>query len=344
MSIPAQDLRALFMTRPGFREYVEYLVKNRNSNVLLASTRAYEYLFSFGAQLSTDIINECARGVYRTGNLEKAKAVRAAATTANVFTLPEACTTNPSAAVQQQCACLQGVNNCSALADAYFKQLTIYSTAHAQWQTDWNNYVAKTNTWNTNLSNEQKRLQDIRWTTHCNDIFDNCMAQEYVNKYGRDLLQTGTQGCDCFIGICGSQKTCRKSDNQVAVDITAWKNSNPKPSPPASEPQAPVPPGCNVMCCSMNISDLSADTINITELSQNCSQTINQTIADLTKSTTTTDTSTTTTTSTPPSTPPSTPSGTNQTFWEKNQLAIILSIVLIVLFLILVGIIVYKTM
>jgi len=71
-------------------------------------------------------------------------------------------------------------------------------------------------------------------------------------------------------------RSCRISDNEVDRQMITWTAKNPRPTiglPPTQITLKPI--NVNIQCCSQNISNVTADKVEISDIKQNCSQTNN---------------------------------------------------------------------
>jgi hypothetical protein len=122
--------------------------------------------------------------------------------------------------------------------------------------------------------------------------------------------------------------------------MSGWNSRNPQPTEPTFNENPPTAPsGNNIQCCSQLFSDISAASVNFTNIQQQCSQTIQNQINDATRPPPTTPPPTTPppTTRPPTTRPPTTPPPTTQSLAQLleqmkiPQEAIIFFIILVII-------------
>ena len=247
-------------------------------------------------------------------------------------------TKNP--ALAQPCACLKASNAISTALDLYQTQTTQYNTDLTSHNAAESQYQLDHSTWLTNKQNKINQLSsEIKaagcgWPKH----------QSCEDAFGSGWIEYNEQGGCKFWSptfyISGNQYNCKRSQDQITTDLGQWLSQNPEPSePPAFSESLPNFSSNNINCCSQVFSNISASTVNFTDIKQSCNQTILDGINAAKQNnptTSTTPTSTTPTSGSPTSgTKPTSGSPTSGTkpdkilFFKKYQTIIILIIIII---------------
>ena len=138
----------------------------------------------------------------------------------------------------------------------YNREKAKYETDHAAWVTRRNIYRAE--------------LNNIVRDSGCNN---SCGEDEYsIDKPCCGDSCSPFQRC-CF----GQEKNiCKKTVAAIDREILNWTAKNPEPTigpPPTQIALKSV--NVNIQCCSQNISNITADQLEISDVKQNCSQTNN---------------------------------------------------------------------
>jgi hypothetical protein len=148
-----------------------------------------------------------------------------------------------------------------------------YYTSVQQNRNDWKNKINDYAVWKTKetqLQNDTRRFKTCRPYTGTMAEWDSVCKQDYGNGwFVLPKINDSFEGCGLF-----AKGLCQRSPSQVTADLKVLGYNAFEP-PQVTEPKKPTPvEAANILCCSQNISGLTADNVSISGVSQNCNQTI----------------------------------------------------------------------
>lgn len=204
------------------------------------------------------------------------------------------------------CACKRASDAFVNLVKQYEDDFQNYNIKHAKYQ----NYLLQKQRWQQGYDNVQSAFAAQRQNGSCAAAWA-CGSSDCPSGWEDDGSVRGRTGNCRIAGVnTGCSIRCKPSSSTIDAHMNEWKRTNPEPEAVAPPGEAPSPPsGNNILCCSQLFSGITADNLNLQDITQQCSQTINTQIAQAIAPTTPTQTTAT----------PSASSTSNNTFDTKNQ-------------------------
>lgn len=187
------------------------------------------------------------------------------------------------------CSCLASSNAIIQAVDTYETQIKKYNADHAQYKIDYAKWTSEHRNWETNKQNKRNQLAGEIKSASCGAAGTN---EKCNSAFGSGWVVDNWQGCqfNCVnFGLLGTactggyQDNCKRSQDQINVDMGPWLSQNPEPrlntsKPPDDFPSAPS--GNNVQCCSQIFDNITATTVNFDNIKQQCTQELNKKLTD----------------------------------------------------------------
>jgi hypothetical protein len=173
------------------------------------------------------------------------------------------------------CECLDGVKSLNTAMDKYEKDYETHLKNMANYNIEYKKWQNIHDRWSSDKSNEEKRLADDIIYAGCGA----CGTQRgcpggYDWKY--------TEGCGWGNTLC--QYRCGRNKDQISIDLKEWLANNPEPKPPLVPTFEKKPPsGINIQCCNQLFSGVKADTVNFSNIAQQCELKIQNDINNISK-------------------------------------------------------------
>jgi hypothetical protein len=150
------------------------------------------------------------------------------------------------------------------------------ATSLTQYGTDFSNYTTAVAKHNSDHSAWKQRRDAKKQALADEDSYRGCGAcGSNAGCQGGYRWERNANGCG-FANM-GCEQVCRRNNDQVERDMSGWYSQNPEPTLNSTKPTPPS--GSNIQCCSQLFSNITADSANFSNISQQCSQQIASQIA-----------------------------------------------------------------
>ncbi len=187
--------------------------------------------------------------------------------------MPIDCNSPKNEQERSLCACQQSTNALVKLLDDYTARYVQYTASVAEYNRLDTEYKAALSSWTSRMEAERSRLGNEDSYRKCGGCGTNQGCQSGW-RWDRQ------EGC----GFLGCRAICKRNNDQIDRDMSAWYSANAKPQPPNKDaivlavPTAPS--NNNIMCCSQIFSDINVEggSAELSNINQNCSQKIDNAI------------------------------------------------------------------
>ena len=177
------------------------------------------------------------------------------------------------------CACSASSSALQSALTSYENQFTLYNTEQANYST----YVNAQAKWLELYNTEQNSFSSQRQGSSTCAPAGNCQnsAGGCQNGWGSDGTISGNvDNCNIWGVSTGCRVQCSPNQATISNHMSSWQNSNPAPAVvvnPGNSPSAPS--GINIQCCSQLFSNITANSVNFSDINQQCGQKIGAQIA-----------------------------------------------------------------